>query len=370
MVHKNNESTGKPRVLMFSQRNIYDNLHYLCIPKEFEDHICEIDKVELLAPIPKRIYKHSSRLALKLAAKYAVSYNPGIPKTSVNKEYDMFFALCQFPKDLLYVESVKGWEKCSNFSVCWLSEIWLSDMYPCRYYLDILAKFDLVIMSMSSSLEALNEKIGKKALFLPLGIDSLLFCPYPNTPKRTIDVYSIGRRSEVTHQRLLELGKTNKYFYIFDTMDTEKVADPIQHRILISNIAKRTKYFIVNPGKVDIPNEITTQSEFGSRYFEGCAAGTIMIGEVPHTPSFKEIFHWQNAVVEFPFDGAHIKELIDELDHNSEMYESVRRENVVQSLSKHDWLHRWSIILKSAGMKPCEELLERDSRLKEISGSI
>ena len=58
-----------------------------------------------------------------MAAKYAVSYNPGIPTTKVDNEYDMFFAYCMFPKELLHVESVKGWEKCSKVSVCWIDEI-------------------------------------------------------------------------------------------------------------------------------------------------------------------------------------------------------------------------------------------------------
>jgi hypothetical protein len=370
MTYESIKTSESPRVLMFSQRNIHDTLHYRCALREFEDLICEIDQVEMLAPTPKNIYKHSSRLALKLAAEYAVSFNPGIPKKNVGKEYDMFFAFCMFPKELLNVESVKGWEECSKVSVCWIDEIWLSDLYWCRYYLDILAKFDVVMITLSSSVDAVSNKIGKGVSFLPLGIDSLLFCPYPNKPERSVDVYSLGRRSEITHNKLLELSKLNKYFYIFDTMDAEKVIDPVQHRVYVSNLAKRAKYFIVNPGKVDIPNETTIQSEFGARYFEGCAAGTIMIGEHPKAPSFKEIFHWPNAVIEFPFDGDHIEELIQDLEHNSQVYEPVRRENVIQSLTKHDWLHRWSYILENAGLSPCDGLLEREDRLKKVSESI
>jgi hypothetical protein len=364
------KTSENPRVLIFSQRNIHDTLHYRCALREFEDLVCTIDDVELLAPKPKNIYKHSSRLALKLAAKYAVSYNPGIPHTRPEKEYEMFFAFCMFPKELLHVESVKGWDKCSKVSVCWIDEIWLSDIYWCRYYLDILAKFDVVMITLSSSVDAVSEKIGKGVHFLPLGINSLLFSPYPNGPERSIDVYSLGRRSEITHEKLLEASKSNKYFYIFDSMDAEKVLCPLEHRVLVSSLAKRTKYFLVNPGKVDVPDHSTIQSEIGYRYFEGCAAGAIMIGEHPKTPSFEEIFHWPNAVVEFPFGGERIEELIDDLEHNSQVYEPVRRENVVQSLRNHDWLHRWSFILKSAGMNPTDALLEREDYLNKLSESI
>ena len=41
---------GKPRVLIFSLRNIFGKALFRCPHFEFEDIICEIDSAELLAP--------------------------------------------------------------------------------------------------------------------------------------------------------------------------------------------------------------------------------------------------------------------------------------------------------------------------------
>jgi hypothetical protein len=47
---------GKPRVLIFSLRNIFGKALNRCPHYEFEDIICEIDSAELLAPkVDRRI---------------------------------------------------------------------------------------------------------------------------------------------------------------------------------------------------------------------------------------------------------------------------------------------------------------------------
>ena len=47
---------------------------------------------------------------------------------------------------------------------------------------------------------------------------------------------------------------------------------------MMANMAKRSRYFIVSPGKFNNPAETGGLSEFGYRYFEAAAPGTIMIG--------------------------------------------------------------------------------------------
>ena len=42
--------SGRPRVLIFSLRNIFGNTLFRCPHYEFEDLICEIDSAVLLAP--------------------------------------------------------------------------------------------------------------------------------------------------------------------------------------------------------------------------------------------------------------------------------------------------------------------------------
>jgi len=72
--------------------------------------------------------------------------------------------------------------------------------------------------------------------------------------------------------------------------DKKETLYPKQHRSLIADIAKRSRYFLVNPGKIDRQVETRGQSEIGYCFFEGAASGTVMIGEAPKNEAFGKYF--------------------------------------------------------------------------------
>src|SRR5262249_10774136 len=150
-------------------------------------------------------------------------------------------------------------------------EIWLSEMVKHHHFFRILAKFDVVMLYYSQTVEPLSEQIGRKCVFLPPGVDAILFCPYPNPPWRVIDVCSIGRRSAVMHQKLLRMVRDSGLFYLHDSIAGSRAINSKEHRALLANVAKRSRYFIVNRGKIDEPERRGNQIEIGNRYFEGAA---------------------------------------------------------------------------------------------------
>jgi spore maturation protein CgeB len=326
-----------------------------------------MDSVDIIAPQPSNIFQYGNRISHRLAREYGVVFNLDIPKNKIKKDYDLFFAFCQFSTDLLHVESLQGWKDHCNTSICWLSEIWIADLHKYRNYLKILSKFDYVILNLFQSKNPITEIIGNKCFLQPPGVDSILFCPYPDEPKRVIDVYCIGRRSEKTHQALLKMFAENKILYIYDSIDGTHVKDNNQHRFLFANLAKRSRYFIVNPGKIDVPEETQNQSEIPNRYYEGAAAGNIMIGEPPKNEEFKKIFYWPDAVIHLPYNSEKIDEIIHELDKQPQRQKKIREKNVYETLTKHDWAYRWETILKMAMLEPMNGLLERKRQLQNIA---
>ena len=132
-------------------------------------------------------------------------------------------------------------------------------------------------------------------------------------------------------------------------------------------MAKRSRYFIVNPSKLDESEETGGQNEFGHRFFEGAASGTIMIGETPHNEQFQKVFDWTDAVIHLPFGSDNIDTIINELDKDPLRQETVRRNNIVQSLLRHDWVYRWEAILQIAGLESTPELLKRKKRLRMLA---
>lgn len=363
------DASGKfkeARILLFSQRNIYHN-HYRCANYEFEDIVGDIDSVEILAPRPNKRFKYGTGFAQRMAVHSGIIFNPGIPKIKIKKNYDLFFAVCTFPRDLLQLSAVEGWREQCGKAICWLNEIWISEIRKYECYLRILAQFDSVMVNCSQTVDGVNAVIGGKCFFAAPGIDAILFSPYPEAPQRVIDVYSIGRRSPVTHEKIIRMMSESGIFYVYDTIRGEQVLDWRHHRLLFANMAKRSRYFIVNPGKIDCPEQTDGQSEIGTRYFEGAASGAIMIGEIPTNEEYKKLFSWPDAVVHLPFGSDHVDKIIKDLDKQPDKHEKMRKNNVVQSLLRNDWAYRWESVLKTAGLEPMPELLERKKRLENLS---
>jgi hypothetical protein len=337
---------------------------------EFEDIIRQIDQADLISPKAKRWFPYGTKLAHRVSNTYPVGINPGLHRIRVQKRYDLFFALVQFPNDLLHVGCVDGWrEKCKT-AICLLSEVWTPEILKRRYFLRLLRDFDYVILQLTGSVQRMQEVVNRPCVYMPHGIDAVLFCPYPDSPQRVIDLYSIGRRAENTHRVLLRMSRENKFLYIYDTLGGSQVINPYEHRLLLANIAKRSRYFIANPSKPDETGETGGQNEFGGRFFEGAASGTIMIGEMPRNEQFKKVFDWDDAVIHLPFGSTDIDVIINELDENPERQEEIRKTNVVQSLLRHDWVYRWEDILKIAGLEPMPGLEKRKERLRELASMV
>jgi hypothetical protein len=268
---------------------------------------------------------------------------------------------------LIMVNAVSNVRDICRTSVCLMDELWVKEIVKHRHFLRILANFDVVMLYYSLTVNPLSERIGRRCVFLPPGVDAILFCPHPDPPRRVIDVYSFGRRSEITHQRLLRMVRESGLFYLHDSIAGDQAINSKEHRALLANVAKRSRYFIVNPGKIDQPETTGNQIEISNRYFEGAASGAIMIGERPKNEEFKRLFDWPEAVTQLPYDSCDIDMVIKELDGEPERQDRIRRTSLVRALMQHDWVYRWEAVLKTVGLEPMQGVLERKERLRKLA---
>jgi len=360
----------KPRVLLFSQRNIFGKEMFRCPHYEFENLISQIDSVEVVAP-----KANPSRLRYKIARQIRYhapfSPNPGVQRVDVKQHYDLFMAVCGVPTDLLMINAAfSHWRDVCKSSVCLIDEFWATRIASYDSFLRIFEKFDVVMLYYSQTVKPLSEHIGSKCFFLPPGIDTAFFCPYPDQPSRVVDVYSIGRRGERTHQQLLRMVAENGLFYLHDSIAGNQAIDATEHRALFANIAKRSRYFIVNPGLIDRPDIRGNQIEISNRYFEGAASGAILLGERANNGQSEKLFDWPDALIHLPYNSSEINTVMNELDQQPERQERIRRTNVVQSLLRHDWAYRWEAVLKSVGLEPMPELLQRKEHLQNLAEAV
>ena len=181
-------------------------------------------------------------------------------------------------------------------------------------------------------------------------------------------MYSIGRRWDGIHTALLGAAARGEIFYVHDTVQAAdaEVYDHQQHRNLFANVAKRSKYFMVAPGKID-DRETKGQVEIGYRYYEGAAAGAVMLGQQPNCPPFKEMFPWQDAVISVQPDGSDAIEVLATLRTQPERVAAIGRKNATEALRRHDWIYRWAEMFRVAGLQPSPGMLARERRLAELA---
>ena len=299
-----------------------------------------------------------------------VFMNPGIEPVRLTREYDLFLAVCQSCWDIPYFNAVQGWKEKCKASACWIEEAWAASLPGYKYFLHALRQFDYIFVAFRSSVEPLSKLIGKECIWLPGGVDTLRFRPRHADLARCIDVYSIGRREERIHDKLLESAKRNEIFYLHDTFQTlsdRDVIDPNQHRDVYASLAKRSQYFLVAPGKLNATSETGGQGEVGYRFFEGAAAGAVLIGQKPIGQAFTDLFEWPDAVVEIDPDGSDVLSALADLASRPAYAQSMSRRNTSECLLRHDWIYRWAQILETVGMRPSVSMEGRQGGLKTVA---
>jgi len=309
------------------------------------------------------------RLVYHDVSRRLVSLNPGLRSVRLTRYYELFVLVCASLRDVWYANAIQGWRDHCQTSVCWIDELWSNDVPRLQYWLPVLSRFDYVILATGGAGKALGDAIGRPCHEIQLGVDTIRFSPYPNPPARVIDVYSIGRRWEGIHRCLLQ-SEAKKIFYIHDTLDNvaeSETRDYAQHRDLYANIAKRSRFFMVAPGKMNSPEETRGQAALGSRYFEGSAAGAVLLGQAPECEAFHRHFDWPQAVIEIQPDGSDAVEVISRLSAEPEPLREISCRNAEEALRRHDWVYRWKEILGIAGLKPTPAMEARENRLGELA---
>ena len=357
------------RILVWSQRGLH-TAPFRCVGFEFEDVIAQIEPgAEIIAPRPS--LGPASISANRVAARIRRDTGVHAPsllayrRPPVDGQFDLFFANFQFLSDVDSLHAIPGWRTRARRSVCVIEEVWARDIPKWRGLRGLLRGFDHVFLECSGSVDALQERAGIPCSFLPPGVDALRFCPYPGSAQRVVDVCHVGRREAATHLPLLDACKRGDLFYEFDSVRPEHVWDPAEHREHLANTLKRSRYVLVNPGKFNRSVEETSgQQELGFRFFEGAAAGAVMLGTPPRIPAFAENFGWADAVIEI--DAARVLDTIEELDRDPDRLDAIRRANVTNSLAKHDWVYRWERVLAAAGLPVSNGAEARETRRSRI----
>jgi len=367
------------KVLLLSQRRISDLVAF-CLAYEFEDTLEavtdaeRIDATDLASlEFSRRAYKltrlvsGSSSLATRLAP------SPR-GKATLTGDFDLFFPIFSNAFELYSLATIPDWRRHCRKAACFITEVW-TDQLP-EYLLELLSEFDHVFTGLQHCVDDVARITGRPCSYLPLAADVLRFAPAAPDQPRPIDVCNIGRRSQITHHALLEDAARRHSFYYYDTVAasgtdlkqrTFRVDDAQEHRLMLATILKHSRYFIANRSHVNNPEFTAGRDEISARFYEGIAAGTVMIGEAPRIEEFKRQFDWPDAVIHLPFDSPDVSSILADLNSNQERLATVRSRNVREAALRHDWLYRIRTVFDILGLAPTEKMQARAEQLAQIA---
>lgn len=371
---ENNTSCIEPnqsRVAILSERKLNNHVASCCL-YEFEDAIDRVDAVDIFTPIhsydsARRNFTWVKKFTRSPQFANSIKLDPN--SFTLEHDYELFFTILDNPSKFITIDSIRNWRKKCQKAVCYIIEIWESQLPQWKPILELFKDFDHIFLGHTNSTEAVAEITGRPCSYLPFGTDTIKFCPDSLDAPRTIDVTNIGRRFSVTHKALLKRMALGNFLYYYDTPANFHVQSPQEHRNLFANLAKRSRYWIANnPNFNDDPAEKKgIQKELGYRIFEGTAAGAVAIGNQTATVEFKKHFDWSDAIIPIPADAPNIAEIIADLDAQPARLETIRRHNVFNSLLRHDWVYRWRHILETVGLEITPEILAREAKLEHLA---
>jgi Glycosyl transferases group 1 len=380
----------KKRTLVASEFNAKDRAHF-ALAYEFCRIVTECDDADLVAPgidnyvarylnavLPPHdghnVQRDFNRLVNGVRKGLGLKNAATIEPVPLDQDYDLFFFVAWSPQSLVELSRIPNWRARCKTAVVYLFELWSSTLEEDRRYLKLLDQFDHVFLLHSASISRLSSYTRTPCSFMPTGVDCEIATPFPTPPKRVVDVYSIGNRAPQLHRQMVALSEQRDFFYIYDSLAStdSRVKDWREHRLLLANTIKRTRYFMgFNPATLAIPkaDKIAGEQVLPSRLFEGAAGGAIILGTAPQCPEFGEYFNWPDAVIEVSPETSDIAAVIAELDAQPQRTERMRRTNAIRSLLQHDWVYRWEHILSTIGMEALPQLRQRKSRLSEIAAA-
>lgn len=348
-----------PRVVLASRRAAGNQVWHAST-YEFEDVVAAVDDVAWCLPgaarggAPARLARGAlNRAGLVVGRDRRAGLSAPDPAGRPTHA-ELFFTVFADANEIGMLPHLRPQLAAADRRVAWIVEIWSSQVPGVADYLRQLRGFDHVIVSNRSAVEAVAEATGVPCSYLPTAVDMMRYAPAgPDSPARSVDVVSYGRRLPETHAPLLQAMLDGSLYYHYDTVRGPwAVTGHAEHRIAQAGLLQRARYSVVykindEPGRLA---KTGGEESLTTRYFEAQGAGAVILGTAPDSSEWADAFPWTDAIVPVPAPAPGIVDLIADLDRDESRWAAARHAAVTTSLRRHDWAHRWRDVLASIEM--------------------
>ncbi len=362
-------ATERRRVVIFSQRALTQDVSR-CSGFEFEDVVAGVERAILLSPTrpDNRFWMFRAKRYLSQRSDLFARVPSGVGHKPLGNTCDLFCCFVQKPVECLGLDAVPDWRSRSGLAVCVIEELWTPAVTQFLPLMRSLAQFDLITCAFEALCPLIHQVTGRPVIHLPGAADLMRFATPRMTADRPVDVYYMGRKRPELHSELLTMMRARDGFYLYDSSARPPIAaDHVTHRDLLASLVQRSKLFMVDYAKIGHSDQRQGEVSWGPRHVEGMAGGAVQVGYAPTTADYQRHFDWPEAVVrlsETPAEAA--AQVARMLDDPAEM-DRRRRVNLAHALARHDWLHRWALVLDHFGLPETAAMAARRDRLAEIA---
>ncbi len=258
------------------------------------------------------------------------------------------------PWDVPLLERLRVLRRRAKTISLWLPEVWPTQLSDPRIRYEGYAMIDHLFLGVPETLEPFRTIAPTTEVhYVPPATDVVAFGGGAIDGRRSLAVLGIGRRHPEQHNQILDWAAKNNELYLYDTV-SGKAHDWKAHRRALADWYRHANIAICNYGKHDQPNLIGGLRVLPGRFFEGMAAGAVMIGMPPSVEEQRRLLGVD--IVE----STETTDLVTLLDkyRDPAAARPIRIRNMALACRGHDWSHRWRVILNHIGL-PIPDALDR-----------
>ncbi|MBR8832751.1 MAG: glycosyltransferase family 1 protein [Stigonema ocellatum SAG 48.90 = DSM 106950] len=285
--------------------------------RDLEDEIvCITDGCKVLTPrrkLPKFI---EDRIAH--GTRYS-NFRKLIPKVECDLKADVLWVILMGPEDFP-LDLFNNWDRNVGIKVLYIFDTFERQLPSIRRVLQS-AKWDIAITSFHGAVSFLEEQTQRKWYAVAQGVKLERFKPVAKEEK-LISFSSYGRRLQNVHDGVKEYcSQTGKYY---DYTTTTAIQSQIDSRENYNQYAWHLvhSFFTFSwPVELTHPKRVRTFSPITCRWFEAAASGTVILGQPPQDPEFKNIFGSDLVIpIDYESSKEHLNLILEELWENRFYY--------------------------------------------------
>jgi hypothetical protein len=246
-------------------------------------------------------------------------------------------------RSLRILDAIPDWRRCFDVVVAFVLDAF--EPFPQNH----AAKLDHLYVIIPELVDPLRKRLGVPVTFLPLSCN-VLDLGSARTD-RGVDVLAYGRQwdhyGEALDQHFLAPDSERLYLTSFSH---PSAPNTLAQRKQFWSVLARSRISVAFAPDASRPRFLGLPV-VTARWYEGLAAGCVMVGRRPHSPTFEKLFCWPDAAIELPEKPEHAPDAIEELLGQPERLRRAHVRNHLNMLKHLDARHTFRTLCQTVGVE-------------------